>query len=99
MNGARAECKFEAGVLEPVIDRNRCEAKGPCVEVCPVAVFVLRPITPQERRALSLKGRVKAWAHGGIQADALHAGRCEGCGLCVAACPEHAITLRKRTAA
>ena len=85
MSAALADCKFDAGVLEPVIDRNRCEAKGPCVEACPVQVFVLRPITAQERAALGLKGRIKAWAHGS--------------GLCVAACPEHAITLRRRLAA
>jgi 4Fe-4S ferredoxin len=92
------DCKFEPGLLQPLIDRNRCEAKGPCVEVCPFDVFVLRLITPDERLGLSLKGRIKALVHGGMQADAQHAERCRGCGLCVAACPERAITLQRRAA-
>lgn len=94
-----ADCKFPAGVLEPVIDRNRCEAKGPCVDVCPHDVLAIRLLTPQERQSLSLVGRLKAWAHGGKQAYAVRADLCEGCGLCVQACPEKAITLRRAVGA
>lgn len=32
-------CKFPSGVIEPVIDSLRCEAKGPCVPACPFDVL------------------------------------------------------------
>ena len=81
--------------MEPVIDRNRCEGKEDCVRACPYAVFEMGRLTVEELRGLSLVGRLKAWAHGGRQAFAVHADVCHGCGLCVTACPEHAITLRR----
>jgi 4Fe-4S ferredoxin len=84
-------CK-ETGVVAPVIDRNRCEGKADCVRVCPYGVFSLRKLDRAERAQLSLIGRLKGWGHGYNQAfvDAEH---CHNCGLCVAACPEKAITL------
>jgi NAD-dependent dihydropyrimidine dehydrogenase PreA subunit len=89
------ECRHDAGVMAPVIDRNRCEGKEACVRVCPYAVFEMGRLPPDDRRGLTLVGRMKAWAHGGRQAFATRAGQCHGCGLCVTACPEHAITLRR----
>jgi 4Fe-4S ferredoxin len=44
-------------------------------------------------RGLSFVGRIKAFAHGGKQAFAVHAQACHACGLCVKACPESAIRL------
>jgi 4Fe-4S ferredoxin len=97
--GSAADCKQAPGVLMPVIDSHRCEGAGPCVQVCPVNVFDLRRLTRAERSALPLKARVKVWVHGGRQAFAVRADVCQGCGLCVSACPERAITLARNPGA
>jgi NAD-dependent dihydropyrimidine dehydrogenase PreA subunit len=86
------DCKG-AGVVVPVIDRNRCEGKSDCVRVCPFHVFELGKLTAELRGGLNILGRLKAWAHGNVQAFVVNGTACENCGLCVAACPEHAITL------
>lgn len=87
------ECKQGAGQFVPRIDRNRCEGKAPCAEVCPYDVFEIGTLPASERRQLSWKGRIKGFAHGYKQAFAVRADLCRACGLCVKACPEHAITL------
>ena len=88
------ECK-EQGLLTPVINRNRCEAKNDCVEACPYDVFEIRTLEASERAGLSFVGKLKAWGHGYQQAFAVRAEDCHGSGLCVTACPEKAITLRR----
>ena len=88
-------CKHTAGAFIPVIDRNRCEGKGPCVPACPYDVLAIGVIGPSEKHTLSLKGRIKAFAHGGKQAFVVAPQRCHGCAECVRVCPEHAITLRR----
>lgn len=88
-------CDEAPGRLAPRIDRNRCEGKESCVEVCPYDVFEMGTISADERRALSWIGWLKALAHGGRQAFAVHADRCHGCGLCVEICPERAIKLAR----
>jgi 4Fe-4S ferredoxin len=64
--------------------------------VCPYGVFEIRRLTVEEKAPLSLIGRLKLFAHGGEQAFAVRADACRACGKCVTACPEHAITLRRR---
>jgi 4Fe-4S ferredoxin len=86
-------CK-EPGRLFPVVDPRRCEAKGDCIRVCPTGVFELTVPTAQVRDSLGLLGRLKLRVHGGKQALVARPSVCEGCGLCVPACPEKAITLR-----
>ena len=94
----QGDCKHEPGAMAPLIDRNRCEGKEDCVRVCPYDVFEMGRLSREERRGLSLVGRLKAFAHGYRQAFAVRADACHGCGLCVTACPERAITLRARSA-
>jgi 4Fe-4S ferredoxin len=91
-------CKLEPGVVVPVIDRNRCEGAGDCVAVCPVSVFSLIVLPQEERGSLSLKGKIKGVVHGWRQADTPNAIACEACGLCVQACPEKAIRLKRSVA-
>lgn len=88
-------CAEQAGKVVPRIDRNRCEGKAACASVCPFEVFEIRTLAPQDRASLSLRGRLKAWAHGGKQAYVARPDACHACGRCIAACPEKAITLQR----
>jgi NAD-dependent dihydropyrimidine dehydrogenase PreA subunit len=87
------ECKQPAGKLKPVVDFSRCEAKGPCAEVCPYDVFEIRTIEPADYAKLGFLAKLKNRAHGGRVSYTPHADQCRACGLCVKACPEHAIKL------
>jgi 4Fe-4S ferredoxin len=89
------ECKQDAGVFTPVINRNKCEGKEDCVQVCPYDVFEMGKLSAEDKSALPFVSRVKAFVHGNWQAFAVHADQCHACGLCVAACPEHAIKLQR----
>ena len=86
-------CKMESRVFAPVIDRNRCEGKAECVRICPYDVFSIGTLSREERRELSLLGKLKGLGHGFKQAFATNADACHACTRCVAACPERAITL------
>lgn len=82
-------------VLRPVIDRRKCEGKQDCIRVCPYGVFELGVLNGEQKAALPLfPWRLKAMAHGYQQAFATKADQCHGCGRCVTACPEKAITLQ-----
>ena len=77
----------------PVINRNGCKGKSPCVPACPYDVLELGVLAKEVRSGLSLKGKIKAFEHGGKQAFVVQPDHCAACGLCVAICPEKAITL------
>jgi 4Fe-4S ferredoxin len=88
-------CKHPPGAIRPLVNPERCEAKGACITACPYNVLALYQVTRETRRNLSLLGRVKLFVHGGQQAYAVDPDACRGCGLCVEVCPEHAITLTR----
>jgi NAD-dependent dihydropyrimidine dehydrogenase PreA subunit len=92
---AAAACDDHPGRVFPVVDPSLCENKGPCVEVCPYDVFEIRPLLPLEWKQLGLSARFKVWVHGGKQAFVIRPEACHACGLCVTACPEKAIKLRR----
>ena len=81
------QCKQEPGVFAPVINRNRCEGKEDCVQVCPYDVFEMGKLSHEDRAALPFVSRVKALMHRNRQAFAVNARDCHACGLCVAALP------------
>jgi 4Fe-4S ferredoxin len=89
------DCRDDAKLV-PVIDPKRCEAKADCVRVCPYHVFEVQTVSAEARAQLGALARLKLWVHGGKQAVVKAPDDCHACGLCVTACPEHAITLRPR---
>lgn len=88
-------CADHAGKVAPFVNRNRCEGKADCVAVCPYDVFQIRQFTWDELQGISLRGKLKAWAHQRMQADVVAPDACHACGLCLKSCPEDAITLEK----
>ena len=92
-----ASCKAEPGTFVPLINQGRCEAKGDCVEVCPYDVFDVLPIEKPDYARLSWISRFKVRVHGMKMAYTPRADLCLACGLCVVACPEHAIQLVRMT--
>jgi NAD-dependent dihydropyrimidine dehydrogenase PreA subunit len=89
-------CRADPGSFAPRIDHARCEGKRDCVDVCPVDVFEVRRIDDGDFAALSVFGKLKSVAHRRQTAYPIRASQCQACGLCVVACPEHAITLVAR---
>ncbi|MDB6012326.1 MAG: 4Fe-4S ferredoxin [Gammaproteobacteria bacterium] len=92
---SKATCKQEPGTVVPVVDLKRCEGKGDCVRVCPENVFEIRRIEKVDYRRLGLLHRFKQRVHGMQVAYTPNGDACRACGLCVAACPERAITLSR----
>jgi len=90
-----ASCKQPPATVMPVVDLKRCEGKGDCVRVCPEDVFRVRRIDEADYARLGLMHKLKQRVHGMQVAYTPNADACRGCGLCVAACPEKAITLSR----
>lgn len=87
------DCRAAPGAFTIAIDRARCEGKGDCVEVCPHGVFAVGRIADADFAALGLLARLKSRAHGRKTALTPKLDACRACGLCVVACPEHALAL------
>lgn len=89
------KCRAAPGSYRPVVDHARCEGKADCVEVCPYGVFEVRRIDEDEFQRLGAMVRLKLWVHGKRVAYTPKSDACQACGLCVVACPEHAIRLER----
>jgi NAD-dependent dihydropyrimidine dehydrogenase PreA subunit len=87
------DCRAAPGTMVPRIDRDRCEGKADCLDVCPYDVFEVRQIDEADFVRLSFFGRLRSRAHGRMTAYTPGAADCHACGLCVVACPEQAIEL------
>ncbi|WGS52140.1 ferredoxin family protein [Paraburkholderia sp. D15] len=94
-SAADVQCKQSPGVIVPVVDLRRCEGKGDCLDVCPENVFEIRRIDDADYRELGVLNRFKLRVHGMKVAYTPNADACRSCGLCVTACPEHAIKLAR----
>ncbi len=88
-----AACTQPPGQFIPLVDFSRCEAKGPCADVCPYDVFEIRKIDKSDFDKLGFLSKVKNLVHGGKVSYTPNANQCQACGLCVKACPEQAIKL------
>jgi 4Fe-4S ferredoxin len=91
-------CKQPPGVIGPVVGLKRCEGKGECVRVCPENVFQVRRIEQDDYATLNAFHKLKVRVHGMQVAYTPNIDACRSCGLCVSACPEDAITLKRRDA-
>jgi ferredoxin len=60
-----------------------------------LGVFEIVRIPADTYKGLPILTRFKVWAHGMKTAATPNASACEGCGLCVSACPERAIRLQR----
>jgi ferredoxin len=94
-NPSTSQCKPEPGTVLPVVNLKRCEGKGDCERVCPENVFEVRRIDDADYSSLGALQKFKLRVHGMKVAYTPNADACRSCGLCVAACPERAITLAK----
>ena len=92
---ADANCPGPPGSWTPVIDHAKCDAKRACVDVCPYDVLGVQRMSAPDRAELGAIGKVRSSIHGRRTAYAVTPDACRGCGLCVAVCPERAITLRE----
>ncbi|MBN2196236.1 MAG: 4Fe-4S dicluster domain-containing protein [Polyangiaceae bacterium] len=105
----RVRKEQKPGVFVPKIDRTLCEggfhgdcAKGecPCISACPHGVLQIRPLTAEDKRALSFGSRFRAWIHRNRQAYVVKPDSCTSCTLCIQACPvPHVIKLKRRVVA
>ena len=63
------------------------------MRVCPFDVFEVRRMDVDDFRSLGALGKLRSTAHRRMTAYPVRADQCDECRLCVAVCPEDAITL------
>lgn len=95
------------GLFIPVIDRTRCEGgfhheckekQTPCVPACPNSVLEIKRLSSADKKGLPFGEKLRIFVHGNKQSFAVKPEACTCCGLCVKACPSHAIKLKRSAA-
>lgn len=87
------ECDAKPGASLIVVDRERCEGKRDCVDICPYDVFEVRRIDAADFARLSILGKLKSLAHRRQSAYTPRMDECRACRQCIDACPEKALRL------
>jgi len=86
----------------PIIDKNKCDLCGKCVEICAfdaLKIFTPGALTPGVEESRVILGRntpgvVLGTSGVSKKSVALNNFFCEGCGACEAVCPQKAITMK-----
>lgn len=79
--------------VKPVVDFNKCDARGICTHVCVHDVFKINRISAEQFSQLSFIGKLKTLFSDNRKAFVEHPEQCFNCGLCVKSCPQQAIQL------
>lgn len=79
--------------MKPVINWNKCDGCGRCVENCPAHVLGLRELSQKDYNELSWFGKLKSKRKGSKRADIVNDGECIGCRTCQEHCHERALKL------
>lgn len=91
----RDVCTFGAIIMNvyglPVVDEDKCTACGDCVEVCPLDLFSLHPVS--HRLWVACKSLAR-----GEEAEAECEVACTGCGLCAVDAEPGLIAIRQNLA-
>lgn len=82
------ELSIKHGVV--TVDEASCDACGACVETCPHSAIEINPLSDEQVKMLSFKGRLKVKIKGSDKAH-INQDLCTACGLCMKQCHEFAI--------
>ena len=85
----------EPHTVVPLVNYNKCEAKGMCTHVCSRQVFRISKISDEQFAGLSFFGKLRSIFSENRKSIVVHPELCNRCGLCVNYCPTKAIRLVK----
>jgi ferredoxin len=80
-------------ITEIQINKSSCEGCGKCVEACSQKVLILKEISDEELKNLSLKGRLKTRFKGRLKSSVNIYNACIQCKTCEKICRERAIKI------
>jgi NAD-dependent dihydropyrimidine dehydrogenase PreA subunit len=77
----------------PIINWNKCDGCGRCVEICPANVLALKELRAVDYNKLSLFGKIKMRAKGKLRSHVINEAACLGCKKCQTNCHERALKI------